>query len=151
MRLKPTINLRVRHQHIDRGHHAHDRDAGRWRRRLHRPRSKLHQRGARGGRMEPSHDCLRESVSLVLETLFETSRRTSSQKCSEHALSDKRTYPTFARTIPPTQKIAESIIAVLKHYDWRRIVVVAGKHLPMFSNVKGRMCSIYNGSIIYGW
>ena len=76
---------------------------------------------------------------------------TSSQKCSEHALSDKRTYPTFARTIPPTQKIAESIVAVLKHYDWRRIVVVAGKHLPMFSNVKGRqMCSVFNGSNMEG-
>ena len=66
------------------------------------------------------------------------------QKCSEHALSDKRTYPTFARTIPPPQKIAKSIIAVLKQYDWRRVVVVVGKHLPMFANIKGWrfLCSI---------
>jgi hypothetical protein len=32
--------------------------------------------------------------------------------------------------------VAKSIIAVLEHYGWNRVVVVAGEHLPMFKDIK---------------
>ena len=31
-------------------------------------------------------------------------------------MSNKTVYPTFARTLPPSVKIAKSVIAVLEHY-----------------------------------
>lgn len=58
------------------------------------------------------------------------------QQCSDHELSNKTQYPTFARTLPPSEKIAKRIIAVLKNYGWNRVVVVAGRHDPSFMEIK---------------
>jgi hypothetical protein len=51
-------------------------------------------------------------------------------------LSDKTVYPTFARTLPPPEKIAKSIVAVLRHFNWDRVVVLAGQHGQRFIKIK---------------
>jgi len=58
------------------------------------------------------------------------------QKCSDPELSDKATYPTFARTLPPPEKIAKSIVSVLKHFGWDRVVVLAGQHGQRYIKIK---------------
>ena len=45
-------------------------------------------------------------------------------------------YPTFARTLPPPEKIAKSIVAVLRHFNWDRVVVLAGQHGQRFIKIK---------------
>ena len=51
------------------------------------------------------------------------------QQCSDKDLSNKTVYPTFARTLPPSGKIAKSIVSVLKHYNWNRVVVITSKNV----------------------
>lgn len=61
------------------------------------------------------------------EVFFKSQDLTSPrlQKCSDLTLSNKARYPTFLRMQPPTEKIAKSIIAVLEHFHWNRVVVVS--------------------------
>ena len=47
-----------------------------------------------------------------------------SQKCSDYQVSDKKTYSTFARTLPPSSKVSKSVVALLKKFDWDKIVLV---------------------------
>ena len=39
-------------------------------------------------------------------------------------MSDKQTYPTFARTKPERSQISKSVVSALLHHDWRKIVLV---------------------------
>jgi hypothetical protein len=45
-------------------------------------------------------------------------------------------YPTFVRTLPPPEKIAKSIVSVLRHFNWDRVVVLAGQHGQRFIKIK---------------
>ena len=49
------------------------------------------------------------------------------QKCTDHRLSDKTRYPTFARTSPPAEQIAKFVISLLLHYDWRKLSLIVGR------------------------
>ncbi|XP_041474147.1 speract receptor-like [Lytechinus variegatus] len=62
----------------------------------------------------------------------------SSQFCKEPAVSDKENYRTFARTVPTTEKVAESVLALLDQFDWKVISVVAARD-PQFSRVMTRL------------
>jgi len=46
------------------------------------------------------------------------------QKCSDYQVSDKKTYSTFARTLPPSSKVSKSVVALLKKFDWNKVVLV---------------------------
>lgn len=48
------------------------------------------------------------------------------QRCADAKVSNKTSYPTFARTLAPSSKISKSLIATLKHFDWYKVVVIAG-------------------------
>lgn len=53
----------------------------------------------------------------------------SFQKCVDRAVSDKSIFSTFARTLPPSSKVSKSIVALLKHFDWNRLMLlVSDKH-----------------------
>ncbi|XP_063962115.1 guanylate cyclase 32E-like [Lytechinus pictus] len=58
--------------------------------------------------------------------------------CKEPAVSDKENYRTFARTVPTTEKVAESVLALLDQFDWKVISVVAARD-PQFSRVMTRL------------
>ncbi len=58
------------------------------------------------------------------------------QKCADSELSDKTNYPTFARTLPPLGKIAKSLVSVLLHFEWKRVVVVASNHSANFHKIQ---------------
>ena len=49
------------------------------------------------------------------------------QKCSDPVVSNKVKFPTFARTMQPSIRIAKSIVSVLKNYNWNRVVILAGE------------------------
>ena len=50
------------------------------------------------------------------------------QKCSETKLSEMpQTYFTFARTLPPSSKISKSVVALLGHFGWNKIIIIAGR------------------------
>ena len=58
------------------------------------------------------------------------------QKCSDSLISNKTDFPTFARTMQPSERTAKSIISVLKHYKWNRVVVLAGEQSKKFIFIK---------------
>ncbi|KAF0309136.1 Guanylate cyclase 32E [Amphibalanus amphitrite] len=45
-------------------------------------------------------------------------------QCSDPRVSDKETYPTTARTRPPSTKISKSVVSLLLRFGWDRIVMV---------------------------
>ena len=47
------------------------------------------------------------------------------QKCTDYRISEKRSFPTFGRTLAPTSKVSKSIIAVLNRYKWKRFTTIA--------------------------
>ncbi|XP_071105845.1 receptor-type guanylate cyclase Gyc76C-like [Haliotis cracherodii] len=49
-----------------------------------------------------------------------------SYKCSDYEVSDKKLYPTFARTFPPATQVTKSIISLLLHFKWHRYTLVVG-------------------------
>ncbi|XP_071509396.1 speract receptor-like [Diadema antillarum] len=52
------------------------------------------------------------------------------KSCVEPDVSNKKTYRTFARTTPTAEKVAESILALLRHFEWNVVSVVAAEELP---------------------
>ncbi|EFX69540.1 hypothetical protein DAPPUDRAFT_62171 [Daphnia pulex] len=49
-------------------------------------------------------------------------------KCSETKLSEMpQTYFTFARTMPPSSKISKSVLALLGHFGWNKIIIIVGR------------------------
>ncbi|XP_064634710.1 guanylate cyclase 32E-like isoform X2 [Lineus longissimus] len=46
-------------------------------------------------------------------------------KCSDHSLSDKTLFPTFARTLVPTSKVWKSIIATIKYFKWKKFTPIS--------------------------
>lgn len=48
------------------------------------------------------------------------------QKCADYDVSDKKRFPTFARTFPPATQVAKPIIALLLHYNWKKFTLVYG-------------------------
>ena len=46
------------------------------------------------------------------------------QMCGDPELSDKRKYPTFARTYPVAKQLTPSLIALLKNYNWNTVALV---------------------------
>uniref|UniRef100_A0A915CXI3 Receptor ligand binding region domain-containing protein n=1 Tax=Ditylenchus dipsaci TaxID=166011 RepID=A0A915CXI3_9BILA len=62
-----------------------------------------------------------------------------SYKCKDQTVSDKKRYPTFARTVPAETKITKSLMALLKHFAWRKFTVVYEKqpaNTELFSAIK---------------
>ena len=61
------------------------------------------------------------------------------QKCSAPEVSNKTEYPSFARTEQPPLRIAKSIVSVLNHYSWNRVVIFAGEEFDTtkkFTHIK---------------
>lgn len=48
-------------------------------------------------------------------------------KCPDKSLTDKKRFPTFARTMPPSSKVAKFVYSLLNHYKWSNIVIIAGE------------------------
>ena len=46
------------------------------------------------------------------------------QMCMERELSDKKIYPTFARTAATGVKISTAIHVLLKHFKWTKVSVI---------------------------
>ena len=62
-----------------------------------------------------------------------------SYKCKDQTVSDKKRYPTFARTVPAESVIARSFIALLKHFCWYKFVVIFEKaptNVELFNSIK---------------
>ncbi|VDK69925.1 unnamed protein product [Onchocerca ochengi] len=47
-----------------------------------------------------------------------------SYKCKDEMMSDKSKYPTFARTVPTETEITAALIALLKHFKWRKFSII---------------------------
>ncbi|KAL3876608.1 hypothetical protein ACJMK2_034430, partial [Sinanodonta woodiana] len=43
------------------------------------------------------------------------------QFCSDMAVSNNLSYPTFARTKPTDSQISKSVVSILKRFGWRKI------------------------------
>jgi guanylate cyclase len=52
------------------------------------------------------------------------------QKCADHKVSDKKLYPTFARTFPPNNQVTKSILSLLLHFEWSKITLVVSDQSP---------------------
>lgn len=48
----------------------------------------------------------------------------TTQYCTDSAVSDKRFFPTFARTLAPAAMVSKSVVALLMAFDWHRFVLV---------------------------
>ncbi|KAG8235373.1 hypothetical protein J437_LFUL012584, partial [Ladona fulva] len=63
------------------------------------------------------------SVSALV-SINERSSKTSTlspQFCTHRETSDKRRYPTFARTRPPDTQISKSVTTLLLHFNWTQV------------------------------
>lgn len=45
--------------------------------------------------------------------------------CTDERLSDKTLYPTFSRTIPPISGLVPPLHALMKHFNWTRVGLIA--------------------------
>uniref|UniRef100_A0A914H865 Guanylate cyclase n=1 Tax=Globodera rostochiensis TaxID=31243 RepID=A0A914H865_GLORO len=62
-----------------------------------------------------------------------------SHKCKDQTISDKKKYPTFARTVPAESVIARSFMTLLEHFQWRKFAVIFEKHpanQELFNSIK---------------
>uniref|UniRef100_A0A7E4URV4 Guanylate cyclase n=1 Tax=Panagrellus redivivus TaxID=6233 RepID=A0A7E4URV4_PANRE len=51
-----------------------------------------------------------------------------SYKCKDETVSDKKKYPTFARTVPAETAITKALISLLKHYNWHKFTIIYEQH-----------------------
>ncbi|XP_074600501.1 guanylate cyclase 32E-like [Brevipalpus obovatus] len=49
-------------------------------------------------------------------------------KCADRTVSNKSVYTTFARTLPPGSKVSKSLIALLKHFMWNKVVLIVNQN-----------------------
>ncbi|XP_064600660.1 receptor-type guanylate cyclase Gyc76C-like [Liolophura sinensis] len=72
-----------------------------------------------------------------------------SYKCTESDVSDKTLYPTFARTLPPSTQVTKSIIALLKHFKWRKFTMVVGSSHKQktIADRLAELCDMYDVQI----
>jgi len=57
--------------------------------------------------------------------LLIASYRSPFKSCSDLQVTDKKLFPTFARTsLGPPVKISKSVIALLKAYHWNKFIIV---------------------------
>ena len=47
------------------------------------------------------------------------------QMCTDERLSDKTLYPTFSRTIPVISGLVPPLYALMKHFNWTRVGLIA--------------------------
>ncbi|XP_064598126.1 guanylate cyclase 32E-like [Liolophura sinensis] len=47
--------------------------------------------------------------------------------CTSTEMSDKTTYPMFARTVAPITKASIFVVDILKHFNWTRICILSGE------------------------
>ena len=45
--------------------------------------------------------------------------------CTDERLSDKTLYPTFSRTIPPISGLVPPLHALMNHFNWTRVGLIA--------------------------
>ena len=38
-----------------------------------------------------------------------------------------QTYFTFARTLPPSSKISKSVLSLLQHFGWDKLIIIVGR------------------------
>ncbi len=62
-------------------------------------------------------------------------------------MSNKPVYRTFVSTQPPSAKIAKSMIAVLQHFGWTRVAVIASKH-PVYKPIYTEFQVVCSHSLI---
>lgn len=46
----------------------------------------------------------------------------NTQFCTNQETSNKKDFPTFARTRPPDTQISKSVVSLLLHYNWTQVV-----------------------------
>ena len=53
-----------------------------------------------------------------------------SYSCASSVMSNKRMYPTFARTVAPYTDVAPFVAAIMSLYDWTRIgIITSSEHV----------------------
>ncbi|XP_033123771.1 guanylate cyclase 32E-like isoform X2 [Anneissia japonica] len=70
-----------------------------------------------------------------------------SYQCAEYEVSDKETYKTFARTNPPDTQFARSVLALLKHFDWYKVTIVAADESRRISVKENLQKTLQNNNI----
>ncbi|XP_071497705.1 speract receptor-like isoform X1 [Diadema antillarum] len=61
-----------------------------------------------------------------------------SDTCAESAVSDKATFPTFARTVPTDDLLTEAVVVVLKYFRWYNVSIVSAS-IPSRISVKNNL------------
>ncbi|KAL4241108.1 hypothetical protein ACF0H5_001886 [Mactra antiquata] len=69
--------------------------------------------------------------------------------CSEVEVSDKKEYPTFARTKPPDSQISKSVVSVMKQFNWKKITFLYSE-LSMFQHTAETIHKVSDISIDVG-
>ncbi|XP_055858985.1 guanylate cyclase 32E [Episyrphus balteatus] len=47
-------------------------------------------------------------------------------KCADSAVSNKKIFRTFARTLAPASKVSKSVISLLHHFNWDKFAIIVG-------------------------
>jgi hypothetical protein len=63
------------------------------------------------------------------------------QFCTNHEVSDKNLYPTFARTKPHDSQISMAIVSLLLKFDWKKVVFVYNELKPMLASTIQEVCT----------
>ena len=61
------------------------------------------------------------SVPLFLCTPYLSAVLCDRQFCTNYETSDKRLFPTFARTRPPDTQVSKSVLSLLLRYNWMKV------------------------------
>ncbi|ELU09058.1 hypothetical protein CAPTEDRAFT_121651 [Capitella teleta] len=67
----------------------------------------------------PQETCLHEAR---LAAVFNTPM--ISYFCTNHELSNKELFPTFARTKPHDSQISKALVSLLQHFEWKKVVFI---------------------------
>ncbi len=66
--------------------------------------------------------------------------------CSSPALSDKKEYPTFARTYPLSKFVIPSLKALLKTFNWTTVAVISSTGSSQYQETSDEMLTMLKKS-----
>ena len=69
--------------------------------------------------------------------------------CIDENLSDKVLFPTFARTVPPISRLSPPLIALMEHFRWTRVGIIAQTN-HRWSHWKALESDLRNGGLAVG-
>ncbi|RWS09764.1 guanylate cyclase 32E-like protein, partial [Dinothrombium tinctorium] len=77
----------------------------------------------------PDYSCAEEALvaaawNLPMIAYLDSRIIEENNQCADTKVSNKSQYWTFARTLPPSSKVSKSLIALLKHFKWHKVVLI---------------------------